>query len=187
MTIKELMPLDKAFHVRSAGIYNAMTKRFQEKRNKNGRILQVGRELPFKLHEFRDWLEEQLGGSASGIVKCAYCSTFISALDLRVDHRDPVSRGGELGFTNLALACSTCNTEKGELAAEEYVLIIATLDTLLKDGLLGPQGYTDVRKRLKGSLLTFRGKPQFKKKQDSYSGRSASTSSMFDPAALDDF
>lgn len=185
MTIKQLMPLSQALHVRSAGIYSAMTKRFSEKRNKNGRVIRVGRELPFNLREFREWILDQLGGDSTGVVKCAYCSTFISSFDFRVDHKTPISRGGELSLGNLALTCASSNTEKGELTAPEYILIIATLDSMLEHELLGQQGYTDIRKRLKGSLLTFRGKPQ--KKANGQSGRSASTSSMFDPAELDDF
>lgn len=161
--LDELMPLDRAFHVRSSSIYYTQAKDFREKRNKNGRIIRVGRQLPFTLTDFRAWLAEKLGNRSDGAVKCAYCPTIISALDFRVDHDEPVSRGGSLGLENLILCCEVCNREKGELTSGEYREVIATLDLLLSKGLLGPQGYKDVRKRLRGSLMTF----QPKKKAES--------------------
>lgn len=158
MKLDEMMPLNRAFHLRSASIYYTQVKDFKEKRNKKGRIIRVGRQLPFTLTDFRAWLAEQLGFRSDGAVKCAYCPRIISALDFRVDHEEPVSRGGSLGLSNLVLCCDVCNREKGELTATEYREVIATLDLLLSKGLLGPQGYKDVRKRLRGSLMMFRSK-----------------------------
>lgn len=180
MTIKEMMPLDRAFHDRSGRIYNGMVRRFQERRNAKGRILQIGREIPFKLHEFRDWLEEKLG-KPDGIVQCHYfrfCSTFISAMDLRVDHLVPVDRGGDLGLPNLGICCQRCNTEKGDLTAEEYI----NLMILLHNGLLGPDAIVAIRKRLRGSLLKII--DWKKKKPTQASSRVAAPVGMFDP---DDF
>lgn len=158
MKLDEMMPLDRAFHVRSASIYYTQVKDFKEKRNKKGRIIRVGRQLPFTLTEFRAWLSEKLGNRSDGAVKCAYCPKIISALDFRVDHDEPVSRGGSLALENLILCCDVCNREKGELTSAEYQEVIATLDLLLSKGLLGPQGYKDVRKRLRGSLMMFKPK-----------------------------
>jgi len=158
MKLSEMMPLARAFHVRSASIYYTQVKDFKEKRNKNGKITRIGRQIPFTLTDFRAWLLERLGDNSEGAVKCAYCPTIVCAMDLRIDHDEPVSRGGSLGLENLIVCCDVCNREKGELNSSEYRELIVTLDYLLSKGLLGPQGYKDVRKRLRGSLMTFKSK-----------------------------
>src|SRR5258708_1782187 len=159
MTISELVPRAQAFHIRSASIFSSMQKRFREKRNKNGRLMRVGRELPFTLTDFRGWLIEQLGGSTDGMASCAYSGVPVTALDLRVDHEVPTSRGGGLGLENLRIAADQANREKGQLTGEEYRHVIESLDGLLQKGLIGPEGYKDVRKRLRGQAAIFRKKP----------------------------
>lgn len=37
-----------------------------------------------------------------------------------LDHVEPVSKGGESDFENLACACRPCNTAKGALTAEAF-------------------------------------------------------------------
>lgn len=148
MTIKSLMPLDQAFHTRSYSIYKAMQQRFREKRDRRGTLRQVGRELPFSLGEFRDWLRVWFGGDVQACIRCAYCPAAIDAMTFRVDHDRPIKRGGRLDLDNLNLCCDTCNREKGELTAGEYLELVKSLDRLLKQGHLGPAGYKDLRKRL---------------------------------------
>lgn len=158
MKLDDMMPLARAFHDRSASIYYSQVKDFKEKRNKRGKIIRIGRTLPFTLTQFREWLLFCLGNSSEGSVKCAYCPRVVTALDLRVDHGEPISRGGSLDLTNLVVCCDVCNREKGELTVTEYRELIHNLDLLLSKGLLGPQGYKDVRKRLRGAVMMFKPK-----------------------------
>jgi hypothetical protein len=57
---------------------------------------------------------------------CAYCSKELDFNLLskpsgpNIDHRIPVSRGGDDRLENLALACRTCNYRKGGRTAEEF-------------------------------------------------------------------
>jgi hypothetical protein len=49
MALKDEMPLTVAFHVRSSSVHSSMVKRFAQKTNKNGRVIRVGRIVPFTL------------------------------------------------------------------------------------------------------------------------------------------
>jgi len=132
-----------------------MRKRFQEKRNKKGRIMRIGREVPFTLTDFRAWLIEQLGGTTEGMARCAYSGVPVTALDLRVDHDIPISRGGSLGLENLCVTTDSANREKGGLTGEEYRNLLSNLEGLLQQGLLHPDGFKDIRKRLRGQTAIF--------------------------------
>lgn len=48
--------------------------------------------------------------------KCQYCS---STKNLTLDHIVPKSRGGDDSWENLVVACSTCNTKKGDKFLEQ--------------------------------------------------------------------
>lgn len=50
---------------------------------------------------------------------CAYCGGTFADADLTVEHIVPVSRGGLLTWTNVATACRSCNTRKGNRTPEE--------------------------------------------------------------------
>src|ERR1700752_3979145 len=102
------MPLEAAFYVRSSSIFSSMRSRFKEKRNRKGRLIRVGREIPFNLEQFRAWMSEKLGGH-EGAIQCCYCGEFITAFDLRIDHTIPVSRGGSLELENLSIVCDQSN------------------------------------------------------------------------------
>ena len=115
--------VERQFTQRTGSIYDSMVKRFRERKSeKTGRITQIGREVPFTKEQFRDWLRKRLGGEG-GVVQCEYCSTYVSAADLVIDHKVPPSRGGSLGFENLAIACSTSNNEKGRMTATGYIAL----------------------------------------------------------------
>lgn len=172
------MPRVAAFQVRTASIFNSMKSRFRERRNYKGTLLRPAMPLTFTLTEFQAWFLEKLGDRADGCCKCPYCPRQLTAENARFDHVIPIARGGSVGLENLEPVCETDNREKGELTGEEFKTIIFHLDELLRHGLLGPAGYSDVRKRLRGQVAIFAKKG----KKPAYSGRSASTSSMFDPA-----
>jgi 5-methylcytosine-specific restriction endonuclease McrA len=48
--------------------------------------------------------------------KCQYCS---STKNLTLDHIIPKSKGGKTTYSNLVVACSSCNTKKGNKFLEE--------------------------------------------------------------------
>jgi 5-methylcytosine-specific restriction endonuclease McrA len=155
MTLKDQMPLQVAFHTRTASIHSSMQHRFKQKLNKRGNVIRVGRLVPFTVAEFRAWLLEKLGGKAEGSTACAYCRTPLFADTLRVDHAEPVSRGGKLGFGNLAVSCDRCNKMKGGLTASEFQNLKIVLGDLLRSGQLHPAGFTDIEKRLCGSAARY--------------------------------
>jgi hypothetical protein len=107
------------------------------------------------LEQFRDWLLVQLDGSEEGVARCAYSGVPVTALDLRVDHAIPISRGGSLGLENLCVTTDSANREKGGLTGEEYRNLLSNLEGLLQQGLLHPDGYKDIRKRLRGQTAIF--------------------------------
>lgn len=50
--------------------------------------------------------------------KCGYCSAQMA--DATVDHKQPVSRGGDDSFDNLVACCSRCNINKRDKTEAEY-------------------------------------------------------------------
>jgi 5-methylcytosine-specific restriction endonuclease McrA len=50
---------------------------------------------------------------------CAYCGGDFAESELTVEHILPVSRGGQLSWTNVVTACRSCNTRKGNRTPEE--------------------------------------------------------------------
>lgn len=111
--------VDKRFNQRSSAIYFAMANRFAERKSKKGRITQVGREIPFSLDQFREWLILKLGGE-NGVVKCPYCAEWLSIDTLAVDHVIPASQGGSLDLGNLDTICGRDNQQKGGMCGECY-------------------------------------------------------------------
>jgi 5-methylcytosine-specific restriction endonuclease McrA len=156
MALKDEMPLVVCFHTRTASIYSSMTKRFATKTNKRGNIIRPGRLVPFTLAEFRLWLMEKLGGKPEGSTRCAYCNTPLFADTVRVEHPVPVSRGGVLDFSNLVCACDRCNRMKGSLTDSEFKALQVVLGDMLRAGVLHPDGFKDIEKRLAGQAAIFR-------------------------------
>ena len=109
--------------------YNAMRVRLAERRNKRGRILQVGRQIPFSLEEYRGWLLGKLHGE-QGVTRCEYCDRPIAISTLVTDHMEPISRGGELSLNNLAACCEPCNAAKGRLTAYEFKSLRVALNEI---------------------------------------------------------
>ncbi len=154
--LTEGMPLQLAFHTRTASIHSSMVARFKQKQNKNGRVIRYGRLVPFTLSEFRLWLVDQLGGKPEGSARCAYCTCPLFADSLRVDHKTPASLGGDLSLANCCVSCDLCNRAKGQLSAEEFQALRFVLDEMLHDGRLSVAGFQDIWKRLRGVAVMFR-------------------------------
>lgn len=55
---------------------------------------------------------------------CYYCKNTIETGKKTVDHKIPISRGGETKEENLVVCCEECNTDKGFLTEEEYIKIL---------------------------------------------------------------
>lgn len=121
-----------SFYDRTADLYHAMRGRFKEKRGaKTGRVTRVGRTVPFTLDEFRCWLASIFGPQVvdgfGNAVRCPYCGVPIDFLNCSIDHIVPISRGGELGLSNLCACCAECNRAKGSLTGTEFTLLLAFL------------------------------------------------------------
>ena len=56
--------------------------------------------------------------------KCQYCG---ATKGLTIDHIIPRCRGGEDTWENLVVACSTCNTKKGDKFLEQTNLTLQTI------------------------------------------------------------
>jgi hypothetical protein len=131
------------FTKRSLSIYRSMKARFAPKTNKKGKLIRVGREVPFTLEEFRAWLLAEFK-SVDAAIRCAYdCGAVLDILNFHTDHKTPITRGGTLALDNLALACEECNRIKGELTAREYVALRQGLETFSEPA------RRDIYKRLK--------------------------------------
>lgn len=63
-------------------------------------------------YEVREYLLEKWGR------KCAYCGAENTPLE--IEHIVPKSRGGSNRVSNLTLACTACNQNKGNMTAAEY-------------------------------------------------------------------
>jgi 5-methylcytosine-specific restriction endonuclease McrA len=109
--------------------YHALQQRLAEKRDRFNHVIQVGRDLPFSLAEFRDKLRQLLDGE-EGYTRCHYCNRPLNIITLQLDHMVPISQGGELGWNNLCVACEPCNQMKGNVTAATFVRVLAFIETL---------------------------------------------------------
>ena len=53
--------------------------------------------------------------------KCAICGQPVKFKKMTVDHKVPLSKGGENAMSNLQLACRSCNLMKADLNMEDFV------------------------------------------------------------------
>jgi 5-methylcytosine-specific restriction endonuclease McrA len=51
---------------------------------------------------------------------CTYCGQQLTYNQATVDHRVPLSRGGQSEKSNFAIACKKCNQEKDNMTPEEF-------------------------------------------------------------------
>lgn len=101
-------PVIQILFKRSASIYGGMKLRSKKQH----------RAIPFTLAEFRDWLLRQFSPTGAG--RCLYSGEMILVENFSVDHRFPVSRGGEFGLQNLTLCSEKENLRKGNMTEVEY-------------------------------------------------------------------
>ena len=53
--------------------------------------------------------------------RCVYCGGSFPAVELTLDHVEPLRIGGDQSEGNLVTCCRSCNTEKGGEAAWRYL------------------------------------------------------------------
>ena len=52
---------------------------------------------------------------------CYYCGDPLKSKNRTIDHKIPISRGGQTTLDNLVVSCKRCNEEKGMMNDEEYL------------------------------------------------------------------
>ena len=52
---------------------------------------------------------------------CYYCGDSLKSKNRTIDHKIPISRGGQTTLDNLVVSCKRCNEEKGMMNDEEYL------------------------------------------------------------------
>lgn len=120
--------------------YRDMAKRFHERRDRQGRVVRVGRKLLFTTAEFREWMIKLFGGKSvadvmHGTVRCEYCNWPVDIQRLQLDHRLPARQGGSLCLSNLAPSCGSCNRQKGEMSAPVYATLMKLVNNELQEEL----------------------------------------------------
>ena len=53
--------------------------------------------------------------------KCKYCGKELDWFEREIEHKTPVSRGGDNRNSNLCISCHQCNVEKGKRTYKEYL------------------------------------------------------------------
>jgi len=61
------------------------------------------------------WWKNQLHAG-----RCYYCQQRVPPAELTLDHKTPLSRGGQSTRRNVVPACKSCNSEKKYLSLEEW-------------------------------------------------------------------
>lgn len=89
--------------------YYAMVKQ----KNQRRRARRKNAEGSHSYNEILDMIRDQDS-------KCAYCEIELNGL-YHVEHMLPFSRGGSNDWSNLAIACASCNVSKGTKTAEEFM------------------------------------------------------------------
>lgn len=82
--------------------------------------------LPFSRRRFRLWLWIQMGLQA---ILCPYCKAPIDILNMQLDHKNPLRRGGGPELDNLQCICKSCNGSKGEFTHEEYSALVDFMES----------------------------------------------------------
>ncbi|HEV8189481.1 MAG TPA: HNH endonuclease [Pyrinomonadaceae bacterium] len=120
----------KAFNEVTAQKRRSMAARLKPRYWKSGKragmVRTPGCELPFSLHQFRQWAMEKVG---LGIVSCHYCPRPVDVLSFEPDHYVPIALGGSFGLDNLVVSCSDCNKMKDSMLPQDFIDLMKFLET----------------------------------------------------------
>lgn len=135
--------------------YRNMVARVAEKKDKNGRLIRRGRDVPFTLEELREFTMAHFrrNGEMHWTIPCAYgCGRQLSLRQIRFEHEIPLSRGGSLALSNIVFSDSDCNTLKGQLNPAEFRALMDGLKTFPE------AARRDILGRLRGRMKFLRPK-----------------------------
>lgn len=119
----------KASHKRKPlVIYGRVNKRITYlMSNMKARTEKVGKTMIVTKNDIFDLVSAEYG------MACKYCQTQLTYKNYVCDHILPLSRGGESEKENLQIICKTCNTQKGPMFEDEYLALIALINTFTKE------------------------------------------------------
>lgn len=96
--------------------YSSEKSRLKKRaRDLKRRVLKKNADLNYKIDNL---VIEQIINKYNG--KCAYCGQECKE-HFHIDHKIPLSRGGDNNFDNLALSCPHCNLSKNDKTDIEYI------------------------------------------------------------------
>lgn len=111
----------KRWHLANPGYQK---KRYDPLKNKahchNRRIKTAGLTTPIVQMVYEDNIKKY------GTLTCYLCEQPIVFGNDNLEHRTPVSRGGDSSYSNLAVACHSCNHKKYNRTEEEYRARVAS-------------------------------------------------------------
>ena len=64
---------------------------------------------------------------------CFYCGKVLNPKKKTRDHKQPRSRNGSSAPQNIVAACKPCNQDKGSLTLQEYRVVVAFRQGLIKE------------------------------------------------------
>ena len=102
--------------------------------------LRPGQILPYTQRDFEAWMWTKI---QLGAILCPYCRAAIDILNMELDHKIPLRRGGDMSFENRDLICARCNKIKQDFTYDEFAVIVAFME--------GPAAH--FRQRLEGVLI----------------------------------
>ena len=59
--------------------------------------------------------------------RCYYCAKDLAKAEATMDHLVPIARGGRSTPGNVVVACKSCNTQKRDLTAADWLIYLDTL------------------------------------------------------------
>lgn len=57
----------------------------------------------------------------NGVVSCIYCDKILDNKNWTLEHITPLCKGGSHTMRNIAIACKSCNQDKGSMSFEEFM------------------------------------------------------------------
>jgi 5-methylcytosine-specific restriction endonuclease McrA len=103
--------MDQRFYAKNPSRYRMRNRRRRASKNS-----QLG-----LWHEFESQIEPLLFRAQEG--RCFYCGDNLdwqNRQECHLEHLIPLSRGGQHGIDNWAIACQGCNGKKGSKTAQEF-------------------------------------------------------------------